>query len=371
MIVRRDAKDLKPKEKTAFTSAVLALKAKPSILHPSDKTRGRYDDFVETHLNAMMAMSMGHVPNWGHLSSAFGPWHRVLLYHFESELRAIDSSVTLPYWDWTDPASTSAVFSSGLLGGNGRSSDGQVMTGPFAFSKGKWKVVVKDEKSDPDFLARRFGADPSAAALPATADQQAVMALTEYDESPWYDSQRKTAAQRKAVDKLFRFRLEYDLHNLVHRYIGGDMALASSPNDPVFWLHHCNLDRLWSLWESAQPAAKAYAPMHGGPDGQSGDTALIYAFANSTPPWVGSAKPQDVYDSRAQIGIGYATDPASTHLAVSPPERMSMPMNPKAMYPLRKEFHDASTHAREMFPLRSEFKEAPPNSASRKKTRSH
>ncbi len=162
MIVRINAKQFLPNEKKAFTDTVLALKAKPSVFHPGDANYGRYDDFVEVHLNAMNAMMIGQVPNWGHLSAAFGPWHRILLAHFESELRAINSTATIPYWDWTDADSTSAVFADDLLGTNGRDADGQVMDGPFAFAKGHWRVVVKDDDNNPDFLARSLGADSSA-----------------------------------------------------------------------------------------------------------------------------------------------------------------------------------------------------------------
>lgn len=363
MIIRKNAKDLSSAEKKAFTDAVLALKARPSQLHPGDKTRGRYDDYVEVHFNAMSAMMIGHVPNWGHLSAAFGPWHRVYLHHFETELRATSAaaaSVSLPYWDWTDNASTAAVFSSDLLGGTGRASDGRVMDGPFAFAAGHWKIAVKDDPSTPDYLTRQLGADSSATSLPTKAMQNAVMALTIYDESPWYDSKRKTAAQRQRVNDLFRFGLEYDLHNLVHRYVGGDMATASSPNDPVFWFHHCNLDRLWSYWEQTTGKAAPYAPATGGPAGQSGDKALIYAFHNGTAPWLGTAKPQDVYDSRAQLQVGYDTDLVEAHMLMDLPREMSMampmPMPAKDMYPLRKEFLEASPHAMKMFPLKHEFK---------------
>lgn len=363
MIIRKDAQKLLPHEKKAFTDAVLALKSQPSRLHPDDATRGRYDDFVEVHFNAMTAMMMGHVPSWGHLSAAFGPWHRVFLFHFESELRATSleaASVALPYWDWTDNASTTAVFASDLLGGDGRASDGQVLDGPFAYTTGKWNIVVKDSDTDSGFLARRFGTDQSAQALPDKTQQDPIMALGVYDESPWYDIQRKTIALRHRADLLFRFRLEYDLHNLVHRYVGGDMGLASSPNDPVFWLHHCNLDRLWSYWEQTKGVSAPYAPAVGGPDGQSGDKPLIFAFSNGMPPWIGSAKPQDVYDSRLQIQIGYDSDLETAHLLADLPSAMpmvmTMSMPAKEMYPLRREFHEASPQAMKMFPLRHEFK---------------
>jgi tyrosinase len=314
------------------------------------------------HLNAMNAMMIGHVANWGHLSAAFGPWHRVLLAHLEAELRAIDSTVTLPYWDWTDDGSTQAVFADNFLGSNGRDSDGQVMDGPFAYAKGNWRVVVKDEDSDPDFLARSFGADPSATALPdKTQDQDPVMALTDYDDSPWYDDMRRTRDQRARVDALFRFRLEYDLHNLVHRYVGGDMALAASPNDPVFFLHHCNLDRLWSLWEQTSGKAAPYAPMTGGPAGQSADSMLIFNFAGAMSPWADNSipgTPGQVLDSRSQLGIGYATDVAPVPMMAMPRmvRRPSMKMSPSAMYPLRKEFHSTTGPHHHHFPLRAEFK---------------
>jgi len=31
-------------------------------------------------------------------------------------------------------------------------------------------------------------------------------------------------------------------------WVGGDMLFSSSPNDPVFYLNHCNVDRIWASW---------------------------------------------------------------------------------------------------------------------------
>jgi tyrosinase len=39
------------------------------------------------------------------------------------------------------------------------------------------------------------------------------------------------------------------MHNRVHVWIGGDMGPASSPNDPVFYLNHCKVDRIWAGWQ--------------------------------------------------------------------------------------------------------------------------
>ena len=40
------------------------------------------------------------------------------------------------------------------------------------------------------------------------------------------------------------------------------MGPGTSPNDPVFFLHHCNVDRIWALWQYAHPAS-AYLPASG------------------------------------------------------------------------------------------------------------
>ena len=55
------------------------------------------------------------------------------------------------------------------------------------------------------------------------------------------------------------------LHNSVHVWIGGDMQLATSPNDPVFYLHHCNVDRIWSAWQARWPSAP-YVPAADAPE---------------------------------------------------------------------------------------------------------
>jgi tyrosinase len=51
-------------------------------------------------------------------------------------------------------------------------------------------------------------------------------------------------------------RLESVPHNQVHGALGGPggfMSLFSTaPLDPMFWLHHCNIDRLWEVWVQRQ-----------------------------------------------------------------------------------------------------------------------
>jgi len=46
-------------------------------------------------------------------------------------------------------------------------------------------------------------------------------------------------------------------HNEVHGWVGGAMgSIMVSPADPLFWMHHSQVDRLWSMWQSVAGNAR-------------------------------------------------------------------------------------------------------------------
>lgn len=51
----------------------------------------------------------------------------------------------------------------------------------------------------------------------------------------------------------FRERLENGPHRHLHKGIGGEMPTISSTNDPLFFVHHVQIDRLWWLWQHQDP----------------------------------------------------------------------------------------------------------------------
>lgn len=75
------------------------------------------------------------------------------------------------------------------------------------------------------------------------------------------------------------------------------MELTSSPNDPVFWLHHCNIDRLWVKWQQQHPN-EVYLPQSGGPQGQNVNDLM--------PPW-SNVRVSAVLDHR-RLGYVYDTE---------------------------------------------------------------
>lgn len=284
MAVRKNQASLAPSEKQAFVNAMLKLKnGTPSQMGLSN----RYDDYVQMHMDAMMPGAA-----YAHGGPAFLPWHREYLRRLELDLQAAanDPSIAIPYWDWTvDRSPTSTLWQPDLLGGNGRASDARVITGPFAFNSGQWTIAVTMQPGGGPDLRRRLGA--VALPLPSTSQVQSALQVVPYDAAPWSMSSRPS----------FRNRLEGwygagNIHNRVHLWVGGNMASMASPNDPVFWLHHSNIDRIWAEWQRQHPTL-GYLPTSGGPQGHNLNDPMR--------PWGGVTTPASMLILSA-LGYSYA-----------------------------------------------------------------
>lgn len=286
--VRKNGKDLSAAEREAFVNAVLALKKKPSPWAPGITV---YDTFVLWHRDAFGCGVMA-----AHMGPAFLPWHRQFLRLIELELQEIEPSVTIPYWDWSvDQAHDAYLWQDDFLGGNGNPAEGfAVTTGPFA--KGKWQINIFDY-GDPEqfpYLIREFGAISFAPTLPTPEQVEEVLNVPVYDAAPWNTTVHPSRSFRNALEGWQDCVKEtcdpvngmaptctgpHNLHNQVHLWIAGEFAFAvegaregergdlqiattpspgtdvfgtmaanTSINDPVFLLHHANIDRLWSEW---------------------------------------------------------------------------------------------------------------------------
>jgi tyrosinase len=53
-------------------------------------------------------------------------------------------------------------------------------------------------------------------------------------------------------DKFITFsaQLESKFHSGAHNGVGGWLATAASPSDPLFFLLHANVDRIWAHWQA-------------------------------------------------------------------------------------------------------------------------
>lgn len=246
-----------PREKKDFVEAILALKAKPG-----QYAENRYDEFVLWHAKTMSTPAGTDVfetmRNLAHGGSVFLPWHREFLWRFEQALRREVPGVFIPYWNWEEDRerygadlktylSKSMVWSEDFMGGDGDKNDNdRVKTGPFK----NWSTVEVDQHTADlignSVLTRRLGRHPifEDIVLPNQSDVYNAFKYSSYDTAPW---------DTTSVDS-FRNALEGwidpNLHNRVHLWVGGSMESNTSPNDPIFFLNHCNVDRLWAIWQT-------------------------------------------------------------------------------------------------------------------------
>ncbi|QRN97960.1 tyrosinase family protein [Archangium violaceum] len=307
--VRRDVRTLSPKERKELVKAILKLKKVPSPYSPG---LSYYDQFVDWHRSLYVcdpSMPHGSMP-MAHAGPLFLPWHRQFLLLFEDALREVsgDKNLTVPYWDWTRPDSTASVFQDDFMGGDGDPSDGYtVHSGPFR--KGRWPLTLQplgwnEQPSVSPWLVRAFRTLPTATALPSPQEVQASLSVPLYDVHPYDTTSDSRLSFRNYLEGFrdppgqlsmvcapdgFMVLLPLNtptMHNVVHgwvsgllsvtsdgRYVFGTMGLSTSPNDPVFFLHHANVDRIWDQWQHLH-GIPSYLPVSGHP-GNDIDSMLM------------------------------------------------------------------------------------------------
>ncbi len=186
-------------------------------------------------------------PEWNqcqHGNWFFPPWHRGYLASFEAivaktiaELGGPDDW-TLPYWNYLDTTNPSSrklpdVFTVSTLSDGTSNPLAMMLYGAVAGTPWPRQFMV---------LAPHPPMIPSDISLKA-------MRQPNYTASP--------GAQGFGGSPTANGELERNPHNLVHIMIGGvsgNTGFMSDPDyaalDPIFWLHHCNIDRLWEAWLS-------------------------------------------------------------------------------------------------------------------------
>jgi hypothetical protein len=226
------------------------------MLGPGSTLVTRYDDFVWAHHQVMMlGPNDPNGPNWAHRGPAFGPWHRELLKLYEAELQnaAGDPDLRLPYWDWTTDRSAADPgfpFTNDFLGGDGAGNpNDRVTSGDFA------GLPLNCDEEGFGFGGRQLGGDGPG--LPTRANVRSCLGITPYDSSPWNLTSATATSFRNTLEGWVG---PGQIHNAVHRWVDGSMQPGTSPNDPIFFFHHCNIDRLWALWEQKNPGAASYLP---------------------------------------------------------------------------------------------------------------
>lgn len=178
-----------------------------------------------------------HWRQCAHQNWFFLPWHRGYLACFEAMISEIVAAQggpddwALPYWDYTAPLAAQpnahtlppAFLGQRLANGNPNplwAPRAQAPGGRYAFSN---EATTRAALNIPTFTSR--GVRPGFGGP-----------------DPRFNTDRNDGA------------VEDQPHNWVHVEIGGSGGFMSSTTtaalDPIFWLHHCNIDRLWEMWRN-------------------------------------------------------------------------------------------------------------------------
>lgn len=169
-----------------YSSFIDAIRTMRANTNAADRSSWRY--WTNVHVN--------YCP---HSAAYFLGWHRGYLYYFEQQLRTVsrNNNLVLPYWDYYRNPIIPAEFT--------------------------------DPATDNPLYVERVNTNVYNA-----------LSLTPFGPTVWNFQRGRTNA--------FETLIESAPHNPVHNIIAGAMMTLQSPLDPIFYLHHSNIDRLWHAW---------------------------------------------------------------------------------------------------------------------------
>jgi tyrosinase len=261
-----------------------------------------WDLFAWWHVVAMNWPTPGG-GNRAHQGPVFAPWHRLFLRRLEEAIQSVtgDTDFGLPYWDWAgDGELPPAGQLSAEIWTHIGPPQGQITTGPF----GELRVRLVTNPFDNRVyvvparpIRRNAGQDALAPALPNRGDEALTLADGTYDRPNWNAAANSFRNKLEGWrDAQMPARQPPRMHNRVHVFVGGSMAPASSPNDPIFFLNHCNVDRQWEAWLSLH--GRTYVPGSGqGPPGHRANDPMLSIV------WP-AMRPSDVLDP-ASAGLDW------------------------------------------------------------------
>lgn len=149
-----------------------------------------YSELAAIHANTEHRM---HSMQGSVGTQRFLPWHRLYLLKCEELLKTFEPLVRIPYWDYAND-----------------------------HERPDWVWA-------PPTVARNTPGPISLLPIPQTV----------------------TSILQDSTYTGFTYALERDAHNDVHNWCNGTITNPSTAaEDPIFWLLHANVDRIWNLWQA-------------------------------------------------------------------------------------------------------------------------
>lgn len=174
-----------------------------------------WDYWHNSHWMASGTPPPDMAPVWNqclHHAPYFYAWHRGFVFFFEVIVRKLSKNddFALPYWDYYKNPVMSPLFTA---------------------------TTLRDGSPNPLYWANRAKTTISV---------------------PGYAAYSNTLVNfPRTFPTAFEPVCEGNPHDFVHGQIGGSMgSVPTAAADPIFWMHHCNIDRLWEAWITAAGGRK-------------------------------------------------------------------------------------------------------------------
>lgn len=269
--VRKEWRNMPQEERKSFTDAMSCLQHMP-YTRMTDAQKAdypgvftRYDEFVATHINYTTQI---------HMTADFLAWHRFFIHAMEQDLRNLCGYTGyMPYWDWAQDAGKtdqSEVFNGDefSMGGNGEyipnrdsvylaamsinlnpgTGGGCVQNGPFS----DFVTNLGPVSSPYDNVEGHF--DHNRRCLTRDFNNEISARFNSYQ------NVTELLLNMIYIEDFQELMQGYGDHNNpmgVHgggHWLGGGPSqledFHSSPNDPIFFIHHGMIDRVWTIWQN-------------------------------------------------------------------------------------------------------------------------
>ena len=281
--IRKNANDLTVGERDRFLDAFGDL---------NDRGAGNFGSFRLTHTNSSNPEAHG--------LAGFLPWHRAYLLDLERELQLLDSSVTIPYWKFDAPAPK--LFQSDFFGVS--DSAGKVQfdaTNPLFF----WATDgVQGVDRIPRFNTSTSGAQGSPGFSMRTEANTLTLGNDPFTGTAMFERlTRMEARPHGAAHDSFR---GISFINVIH----------TAAKDPLFFLLHCNVDRLWAKWQwlfDRQDKHDSNSYSNLGLAGNTGSIRIGHNSQDSMWPWNQDGSPPRPTPTRGSFpGSSFVSAPGTT-----------------------------------------------------------
>jgi tyrosinase len=235
--VRKNANLLNAKARNDFLNALAELNGIQigSTTTPGPGKGVYVTDFVDAHVAGASSNEHG--------DSMFLPWHRLYLLDLERQLQRVNPAVTLPYWKFDDPAPN--VFSTDFMGATA------TIPSSSSFTPGLAGQLASFSGTNP--LSQ--WAIGSVNGIPREAFFQTLTAPAPGQPGLLLRNQTQTLSLGGpgaffGMQRTWFSSMEGTPHGAAHVSFNGYInSVPVAPRDPLFFLLHCNVDRLWALWQ--------------------------------------------------------------------------------------------------------------------------